>query len=160
MKSECKYSFQEAQLRLESFCAYQERCTREIETKLFQWNFPKKESDQLIEYLKSSGFLDDERFAFSFVSGKTRFKKWGRIKIRFHLSQKGIDKELAANALKEIDLDEYWNNLLHLTKRKFGDTKDTDQWQKKSKMTRFLASKGYESDLIHDAIEDVFKENA
>ena len=159
MKSECKYSFQEAQLRLESFCAYQERCTREIETKLFQWNFPKNESDKLIEHLKTSGFLDDERFAFSFVSGKTRFKKWGRIKIRFYLSQKGIDKDLAARALKEIDLDEYWNNLLHLTKRKFSETKDTDQWQKKSKITRFLASKGYESDLIHDAIDTVFKES-
>jgi SOS response regulatory protein OraA/RecX len=46
-----------------------------------------------------------------------------------------------------------------LTKRKFSETKDTDQWQKKSKITRFLASKGYESDLIHDAIDTVFKES-
>lgn len=158
MKSECKYSFQEAQLRLESFCAYQERCTKEIELKLYQWKCPKDDADKIIEHLKSSDFLNDERFAYSFVSGKTRFKKWGRIKIKFHLSQKGIEKELTSSALKSIDLDEYWNNLLHLAQRKFSETKETDVWQKKSKMTRFLASKGYESDLIHDAIDTVFNE--
>jgi len=158
MKSECKYSFQEAQLRLESYCAYQERCDKEIETKLFQWNFPKDQTVLLIDYLKTNSFLNNERFAFSFVSGKIRFKKWGRIKIKYHLSQKGIDKELIALAFKEIDLDEYWNNLLHLTQRKFIDTKETNVWQKKSKMSRFLVSKGYESDLIREAIDAVFIE--
>jgi regulatory protein len=57
----------------------------------------------------------------------------------------------------EIDPDEYWNNLIHLTERKFFELrKINDKWEKKLKITRFLQSKGYESDLIQDAIELVF----
>ena len=154
MKSECKYSFLEAKTKLEAFCAYQERCQFEIDQKLKIWAFDYEDRQRLISDLISNQFVDEERFASAFVSGKYRIKKWGRIKIKSQLFQKHISTYSIQKALLEIDADEYWNNLIHLTERKYFELrKINDKWEKKLKITRFLQSKGYESDLIQDALE-------
>lgn len=155
MKSECKYSFLEAKVKLEALCAYQERCQFEIDQKLISWGFFSDERQQLTADLISNRFLDEERFASAFVSGKFRIKRWGRIKIKSHLIQKHISSYSIQKAMKEIDPDDYWNSLLHLAKKKVEDLKnEKDSWKKKAKLMRFLQSKGYESDLIRDAVDE------
>lgn len=154
MKSECKYSFLEAKTKLEALCAYQERCQFEIDQKLISWGFYYDERQQLIADLISNRFLDEERFASAYVSGKFRIKKWGRIKIKSHLVQKHISNYSIQKGLKEIDGDEYWHTLLHLAKKKSEDLRnEKESWTKKAKIMRFLQSKGYESDLIREAVE-------
>jgi regulatory protein len=153
MKSECKYSFLEAKAKLESLCAYQERCQFEIDQKLISWFFPWEERQQLIAELISTGFINEERFASAFVSGKFRIKKWGRIKIKSHLIQKKISTYSIQKALQEIDADAYWDTLLHLAQRKSNDlSQEKDSWQKKAKVMRYLQSKGFEGDLIQDVL--------
>jgi len=107
MKSECKYSFLEAKAKIEALCAYQERCQFEIDQKLISWGFNEEDSSALIVDLIKNRFLDEERFASAFVSGKFRIKRWGRIKIKAHLKQKRISVYSNDKALKEIDPDEY-----------------------------------------------------
>ncbi len=157
MKSECKYSFLEAKAKIEALCAYQERCQFEINNKLISWGFNEEERSQLIADLIANRFLDEERFASAYVSGKFRIKRWGRIKIKSHLAQKHISTYSIQKALKEINLDDYWEALVHLAERKFMDlSREKDHWQKRAKLTRFLQSKGYEGDLIQDAVNHVF----
>jgi regulatory protein len=159
MKSECKYSFLEAKAKLESLCAYQERCQFEIEQKLRSWGFDQEDQQRLIADLITNRFLDEERFASAYVSGKFRIKKWGRIKIKSHLKQKHISSYSIQKALNEIDADAYWESLVHLAERKSEELKkERDSWAKKAKLMRFLQSKGYESDLIQDAADKVFTE--
>lgn len=156
MKSECKYSFLEAKTKLEALCAYQERCQFEIDQKLISWGFFSEERQQLIADLISNRFLDEERFASAYVSGKFRIKKWGRIKIKSHLAQKHVSNYSIQKGLKEIDGDEYWETLLHLARKKSEDLKnEKESWTKKTKIMRFLQSKGYESDLIRDAVDTI-----
>jgi regulatory protein len=157
MKSECKYSFLEAKAKVEALCAYQERCQFEINLKLISWGFNAEERSQLIADLITNRFLDEERFASAYVSGKFRIKRWGRIKIKSHLAQKHVSTYSIEKALKEINLDDYWEALVYLAERKFVDLKrEKDHWQKRVKLTRYLQSKGYEGDLIQDAVNNVF----
>lgn len=156
MKSECKYSFLEAKTKLEALCAYQERCQFEIDQKLISWGIDSEDRQRLISDLISNRFIDEERFASAYVSGKFRIKKWGRIKIKSHLAQKHISAYSIQKALKEIDADEYWEALVHLANRKVLDLRnERESWTKKAKVMRFLQSKGYESDLIQDAVNTV-----
>ncbi len=142
------------QSKIERFCAFQERSRQEVKSILSNWGISEDESLKLIAYLIESKFLDEVRFAESFVSGKFRIKKWGRIKIKSHLRTKGIAKELIDNALKNIDPDEYWRTLQLLAQRKLEDLqKEKDKWTKRAKLQRFLASKGYEADLILDVVQ-------
>lgn len=150
------YSFLEAKAKIEAYCAYQERCHYEVGTKLFAWGITGEQQDQLIADLISNRFLDEERFAEAFVSGKFRIKRWGRIKIRQHLKQKHVSEYSIKKGLAAIDLEEYYATIQYLIERKSEDLKsEKDPWQKKAKIIRFLASKGFEQELIYEALAEV-----
>ncbi len=149
------YSFLEAKAKIEAYCAYQERCHFEIETKLQSWGIVGEQQNQLIADLIVNRFLDEERFAEAFVSGKFRIKRWGRIKIRQHLKQKHISEYSIKKGMSCIDLEEYYATIKYLIERKTADlSKEKDPWQKKAKVIRYLASKGFEQNLIYDALKD------
>ena len=101
-------SFLEAKAKLEAFCAYQERCQLEIEQKLYSWKFSDEQISQLIADLITNRFLDEERFASAFVSGKFRIKRWGRIKIKAHLKAKKISNYSIAIATRCFCPPESW----------------------------------------------------
>ncbi|MFT5777510.1 MAG: regulatory protein [Crocinitomicaceae bacterium] len=156
MQSERKYSLLEAKARLEALCAYQERCTFELRKKMGLWKMDFEDQDRLISDLISNNFLNEERYAEAYVSGRTRIKKWGRIKIRIELKRKFISDYSINKGLKSIDLDEYWNNLYGLAERKWNLlSAEKDLFKRKVKLYRFLSSKGYETDLIKDAVDQV-----
>jgi regulatory protein len=156
--SECKYSFSEAIIKIESWCAYQDRCTFEVEQKLTSWNISLEQQSEIIKHLLSNFFLDDKRFVESFVSGKFKLKRWGKIKIKHHLIQKRIDKVSIQEGLKSIDLDTYLETMKHLAQKKFLEKKAKDDvWAIRRRVSTYLASKGYESDLIHDVVGEVVK---
>ena len=155
MKSECKYSFLQAKTKIEAYCAYQERCQFEVVTKLREWGIVGEQQEQLIADLISNRFLDEERFAEAFASGKFRIKKWGKIKICQHLKQKHISEYSIKKALSAIDLEEYDQTLRSLAEKKSIELeKEKDSWQRKAKLVRYLNSKGYEQDLIYSLLED------
>ncbi|MFT6246044.1 MAG: regulatory protein [Salibacteraceae bacterium] len=157
MLSERKYSFLEAKTKLEALCAYQERCSSELETKLFQWRFDQEDTDRLLAHLISNNFLNEERFAEAFVSGKANIKKWGKIKICQHLKQKRISKYSMDKGIASIDPEVYISNLTGLAERKYISlNSEKDSYAKKVKVYRFLASKGYETDLIRDVVDPMF----
>jgi regulatory protein len=160
MKSECKYSFQEAKFKLEAFCAYQERCSFEIRTKLASWHFPEALTEKLLLELIESKFLNDARFAEAFVSGKFRFKNWGKNKLKFELTKRRIPKTDITNALKEIDDDAYMDTIQKLISQKLTKLKSQNKldFQTKGKVIYFLQSKGYELDLIMDNYQQVYNQ--
>ena len=154
---ESKISFLEAKAKLETLCAYQEKCQFDIELKLTDWCFDKEQKDQLISHLISFNFINEERFASSYVSGKFRIKKWGKLKITNHLKQKRISNYSIQKGLKEIDSEAYWNTLELLAKKKRDEiqSKKENDWVKKGKIYRFLISKGYESELINEVLSAI-----
>lgn len=158
MLSERKYSFLEAKTKLEALCAYQERCSSELEKKLFQWRFDREDTDRLLAHLISNNFLNEERFAEAFVSGKVNIKKWGKNKIIQHLKQKRISKYSIDKGIASISDEVYFSNLRGLAERKYLSLdREKDGYPKKVKIYRYLSSKGYETDLIKETVEEFFQ---
>lgn len=156
-----KYSFLEAKTKLEALCAYQERCSSELQKKLVQWRFNQEDMDRLLAHLISDDFLNEERFAMAFVSGKVNIKKWGRIKIRQQLKLKHISKYSIEKGIASIDEATYMNHLLSLALRKFEQLRqDENSYEKKVKIYRFLSSKGYEIELIRSAVDEIFEKDS
>jgi regulatory protein len=153
-----KYSFLEAKAKLEALCAYQERCPYEMELKLQSWNFNSEQTSQLIADLIINNFLNEERFAAAYVSGKFTIKKWGRHKIKNQLKSKKISSYSIQKGLVEIDPDAYWATLesLAVKKKKELSEKKGNEWDQKKKITSFLLSRGYESDLIMEVISQIY----
>lgn len=150
-----KYLLLEAKQKIESYCAYQERCDFEVRNKLYSWNMYSEDVNILISDLISNNFLNEQRFAEAFTSGKFRLKKWGKIKIKQHLKQKRISDYSIGKGLAQIDDDEYLETLTSLAERKFRETTGANQWEKAGKVKRFLYNKGYEADLIAEVLKEL-----
>lgn len=153
MRSDSKYSFLEAKARLEALCAVQERCSFELQKKMNSWGIMQEDSDALLAHLIANNFLDEQRFAVAFVSGKVTIKKWGKVKIKRHLQQKFISDYSINYALNTIDDAVYLNHLSSLATKKFNILeKEKDAFIRKGKVYQYLLSKGYESDRIRSVI--------
>ncbi|MVZ67237.1 RecX family transcriptional regulator [Sphingobacterium sp. DK4209] len=148
------YTPLQAKRKAESYCAYQERAQQEVRDKLYSWGLHSADVEQVISELISDNFLNEERFAKAFVSGKFRIKAWGKIKIIQHLKAKRVSKPLIQIALREIDLDEYKDKLEELIKKKIDKPISSLNLNEKAKLIRYLQSKGYESDLIFSKFKE------
>lgn len=139
---------------IQHYCAYQERCHSEVRTKLLELNFRGAELEEAIASLIADNFLNEERFARSYCSGKFRIKQWGRRKIIQGLKQKGVSEYCIRKGMKEIDNEIYWNTLQKLADKKWAELSgERNVWIRKQKVQRYLLQKGYESDLISEILK-------
>lgn len=151
-----KYSLAESKQKIEAYCAYQERCDHEIRQKLHSWRLNSAHIDELIDGLIKDGFLNEERFASAFASGKFRIKKWGRNKIKAKLREKKLPNYLIDKALKGINEDDYFETALQLARLKLDQQKSGSSWEKMIKIKRYLEAKGYESAVIGKCMENLY----
>jgi regulatory protein len=61
----------------------------------------------MIATLIEENYLNEERFAIAFAGGKWRIKRWGRVKIKYELRQKGVSEYNIKKAMQQIDEVEY-----------------------------------------------------
>jgi regulatory protein len=142
------FSREQIIFKLEAFCAYQERCTQEVRTKLERLGADESLSTEVIKLLKENRFLDDKRFVEAYVQGKVRIKKWGRQKIKAGLFQKRIDAKLIQEGIYAFVSDEEYQLVLEsLIERKNRELSTEKNPQiKKQKLMRFLLSRGFQYD--------------
>ena len=97
------------------------------------------------------------RFAEAYVSGKFRIKGWGRIKIKAHLRQKQVSDYCIKKALAELDETEYLNTLNNHLVKKNRLLKVSNPYERRSRLYNYAGGKGFESDLILEALDDLLK---
>ena len=150
------YTPAEALQKIAAFCTYQDRNQKEVEAKLREYGLDEDEAGEIIIRLSRENFLDEERYAQTFVRGHLR-KKWGRRRIMQELKQKGISDYCIKVGMKEIDGDEYYQNLVDLLEKKDRQEKESHPGKRRQKIQVYLMGKGYEQDLIKMALEDLGK---
>lgn len=153
-----KLSREDALARLYRFCAFQERCRLDVVKKLVEWGFTKGDDEKLIDQLVRENYLNEERFALSYVRGKFRQKRWGRQKIISGLRQKGISDALIQLAMEDIPENEYHEMILKLAHAKAKTVDEENPFKKKYKIAQFLIGKGYTPDLVWQVINSEFGE--
>jgi SOS response regulatory protein OraA/RecX len=125
----------------------------EIRQKL-QKRFPDfpDESEEIINKFLKLHYLDDAEYVRLFIKDQLARKPQGLRNIQYKLRQKGLSKELIENNLKGEETDE-----LELAKqavaKKLKTLKASSPLQKKQKLFRFLASRGFKPDAIIRAIK-------
>ncbi|MBR0540232.1 MAG: RecX family transcriptional regulator [Bacteroidales bacterium] len=140
--------------KMAKYCAYQERCVKDVKDKLKTYDIAEKEKNIILEYLLDNRFVNDERFAKSFVRGKVNQSGWGVNKIRFHLIQKGIDKDIIEEALGQTDEETYRQRLIEILKAKAKTVKAASDYEKKRKLAAYAIQKGFEGSLIWEVLKE------
>jgi regulatory protein len=141
--------------KMAKYCAYQERCVKDVRDKLKTFEISEEEKAKILDYLLDNRFVNNERFAKSFVRGKINQSGWGVNKIRFHLIQKGIDKDIIEDALGQTDEEVYRQRLIEILKTKAKTVKAGSDFEKKRKLAAYAMQKGFEGSLVWDTLKDL-----
>jgi regulatory protein len=142
------YTTDELFLKAASYCSISEHCVSEVEEKLSHWNVSENEKRKIIDRLIKENFINEKRYAQSFVRDKFRLNKWGKIKIELALKSKGISNDEIKFAISTIDDGEYQEMLASALKSKLSMLKYDYEYEKQGKLFRFAQSRGFETSII------------
>ena len=151
------YTVTEAKSKLEHYCAYQERCHKEVIQKLKDMQIIPEAIDVIVVHLIEHNFLNEERFAKAYVRGKFKMKSWGKLRLTSQLKLKDISKVNINQALNTIDYDEYIDVFNDLAEKKAKNITEANIWKKKKKLADYLLYRGWESNLVYDKVNQLIK---
>lgn len=146
-------TYEEALHKTAAFCSLQERCVSEVLDKLSKMEISESDSHKIIAYLTQEKFIDESRFAVAFAKDKFRFNKWGKIKIKMGLKEKGIHPNQIEEALNEIDEKAYEELAVELINSKSKTLKYKNEFDRKGKLVRYMLQKGFETSIVFRLIQ-------
>ena len=132
------------------YCDYQDRCKKEIFTKLDSFELSESDKSFIVEFIQDEGYINDERYCRSYVKSKLNLKKWGVNKIKLSLIAKGVDRDIIDEVISEIDQDSYKEELVNLLKTR--KINESDPYKRKAKLIRYAVGKGYSYSLVMEIV--------
>lgn len=136
-------------------CSRQEVCCEDIRNKLLSWGIENNDAGKIIDILQKENFINETRYTAAFVRDKFKYNKWGKVKIAAHLKIKKIASDLIEAGLDSIDHDQYINLLRGLIESHKKTVRAKNQYDLKAKLLRYGMSKGFESSLLYDVLNDL-----
>lgn len=149
------YTYEDAKRLLEQYCIYRDRCHKEVEEKIWSLRMAKIAHDALLEHLITEKYLDESRYAQSFVRGKFNQNHWGRKKIVNQMKFNQISDYNIRLGLKEIDEKEYRKTMIMLIEKKSALLGKTKNFKNQNKVLQYLIQKGFEYDLSLELVKEV-----
>tara|TARA_Y100000815_G_C13325266_1_gene493895 strand:- start:677 stop:1150 length:474 start_codon:yes stop_codon:yes gene_type:complete len=151
------YTLDEATKKMESYCAYQERCHKEVLEKLKGMNMIPEAIDHILGHLIQENYLNEERFAKAFARGKFSIKKWGTNRIIRELKFRDISVYNIKSALAEIQNEDYLTTFDELAKKRLGQITEKNPLKRKKKLADYLLYRGWESHLVYEKVGELIK---
>ena len=147
-------SREKALQNIKHYCGYQERSHKEVKEKLYRYKLGKEVVDELMAHLIEESYLNEERFATEFASGKFRSRQWGKKKILHELKERGISQYCINQALSSISEESYLQVLQKLAEKKWASLKkEQGQLVRLQKTRVYLLQKGYESAVFDPVLK-------
>ncbi len=114
--------------------------------------------DLIIDKLKEQKFLDDREFVRAWIENRNKIKPKSLKLLKLELVRKGVDKQLIEDVLQNPDFEIITDleKALMLGKKRMARYKNEDPKKALEKLTRFLASKGFDWDTIKKVIDRIF----
>lgn len=137
-----------------AICSKKEQCSSDISKKLQTWGIGSEDGQKIINTLTKENFINEERYAKAFVRDKFKQNKWGKVKIKAHLKVKNIPGNIIGTAVGEIGDEEYLDVLNNLISSHRKIIKAKNQYDLKGKLLRYGLSKGFESNMLYDLLND------
>ena len=133
--------------------SFKDNTTYEIRNKLYKKGYDDIIISDVLKKLKEYNFIDDNKYAQSYVNSCLTYKKYGKNKIIYMLKQRGISSSIISNLNFNNDLEfETAKNVFY---KKLSSLDKYDNNKKKEKLYRHLSSKGYSSEVIMKLLKDL-----
>jgi len=134
------------------------RSRKELSDKLAARQVPAEVATELLDRFEEVGLVDDAAFARTWVSQRQEGKGLSRRVLAQELRRKGIDDEVAREALDEIDPDAEAEAARQLVARKLRALRNVDETTAARRLVGMLARKGYPPGLSYAIVREHLKE--
>lgn len=125
----------------------------ELRRKLKEKRYTEKTISQVLDYLRSIGYIDDSSYAESFIGSMKSGNGTSSRSLYYKLAGKGIDSEVIEQKLQDAEIDDY-ASALNAAQKKLPALKG-DKREKTSKLLGFLFRKGFGADVCRRVIEEL-----
>jgi regulatory protein len=132
----------------------QARSRKELGDKLASRNVPDEIAIALLDRFEEVGLVDDEAFARSWIASRQPGKGLARRALAQELRRKGIDDEVARDALDEVDPADEEAAARALVRKKLRTLSRVDDTTATRRLVGMLARKGYSSGLAFAVVRD------
>jgi regulatory protein len=132
--------------KMENFCAYRERCPKEVQSKLREIGAVGDVAKQIFISLKEDNFFDEQRFAVAYARGKFRNNNWGKVRIRLELRMRDIAPDIVQQALEAIEEEVYEALIQQLLQKKLAQYEGSERPREKAAASLIRA--GFEPELV------------
>lgn len=126
-----------------------EHTRHELAQKLARFCQDEADLDRVLDDLEREGWQSDHRAARSL--GRVKATKQGNALIAQQLRQKGISQELIESTLESIEGSEL-QRAHEVWAKKFGRQGVAEDFKERARQARFLASRGFSSEVIRKVI--------
>ncbi|WP_282924457.1 regulatory protein RecX [Peptoniphilus genitalis] len=108
--------------------------------------------DLVLPILEEKKYLNDEDYARRYLSDALNIKKYGKIKTRYMLMSKGIDKKLIEKVMEDYDYELEYMNALELIEKRI--SKDETDPKIINSAKNYLQGRGFEFEIINFTLDD------
>ena len=134
------------------------RSRKEVETKLRLYGYPDDTVEMALYKLEKTGVLDDSEFAKHWAQAHSE-KGQGKKNIARDLRQKGISRETAEAALKDIDEAQQLLKARQLVEKWLPRYRNEESGNATRKLVQALVRRGYDWEISKAAVGLVNEEN-
>ncbi|HEY1133746.1 MAG TPA: regulatory protein RecX [Nocardioides sp.] len=119
------------------------RSRQELATKLASKDVPQDVADRLLDRFEEVGLVDDAAFARTWVEGRRSAKGLARRALAQELRRKGVDDEVAREALAEVEPDDETETARVLVRKRLRSMSALEPAVATRRLVGMLARKGY-----------------
>ena len=141
-----------AKLRAMHLLEAMDRTESGLRDKLKDNGYPEIAIERAVDYVKSFGYINDERYAFNFINNRKDSKS--RREIYALLCRKGIDKETMDNAFMEVyEQSDDKEAIRRLINKRHVDVNNCSR-EELTKLYGYLGRKGFGYEDIRQVIQE------
>ena len=155
MEARKSITISDAKKNIEHYCAYQERCHKEVINKLKDLGIIQNAIEKIVADLIQNNYLNETRFAQSFARGKFKIKKWGKVKIHRELNKREISEYNIKMGMKEISDSDYEETFNKLLDKKLSELSHLSEREQKRKIFNYLSYRGWEGEKIFEGLRKI-----
>jgi regulatory protein len=149
---------QKAYDRALRFLSYRPRSEAEVRDNLVKAGTEEPVIAEVLERLRSQGYVNDADFARFWIENRERFRPRGARALRQELRRKGVDDAASADLLAEVDLAESAYRAVYGRALRLAPLLAEERLVFRRKVSDFLLRRGYDYDVVRDVVARLERE--
>lgn len=141
-----------------NFLSYRERSEQEMRGRLQRSKYSESAVESTIDYLKSSGLLNDASFAVTYAEGRFRSGGYGPVRVRHDLRKKGIDDASIEQAINDVysEDEDLMTTARDLGRRRWEKlSREKDDRKRRKKVYDYLVRRGFPYVMVLTILDEL-----